>query len=86
MLLLMCKVFQATVTNVLHADVECEEGAVRLVGGVNKSSGILDVCTNGLWGRVCNALRYWGSENAKVVFHQMGFLEERKYNFHPILQ
>ena len=61
--------------------MECEEGAVRLVGGVNKSSGILEVCTNGVWGRVCNALQYWGSENAKVVCRQLGFLEEGK-NFY----
>ena len=64
--------------DLLHTDVECEEGAVRLVGGVNKSSGILEVCANRMWGRVCNALRYWGPENARVVCRQLGFLEEGK--------
>ena len=51
--------------------MECKEGEVRLVGGVPKSSGILEVCANGIWGRVCNALEYWGPDNARVVCRQL---------------
>ena len=43
----------------LPTDDECaKEGEVRLVGGVTNSSGRLEFCANGVWGRVCNALRY----------------------------
>ena len=56
--------------------VECEEGEVRLVGGVTNSSGRLEVCANGMWGRVCNYLRYWDANNARVVCHQLGFVEK----------
>ena len=58
--------------------MECVERKVRLVGGVTNSSGRLEVCANGVWGRVCNALRYWGPDNARVVCHQLGFSEEGK--------
>ena len=60
--------------------VECEEGEVRLVGGVSNSSGRLEVCANRVWGRVCNALRYWGPDNARVVCRQLGFAEEGKHS------
>ena len=52
---------------------ECESGSARLVGGVTNSTGRLEVCGNGIWGRVCNRLQYWGEENARVVCHQLGF-------------
>ena len=57
----------------LSTDMGCEEGEVRLVGGVTNSSGRLEVCANGVWGRVCNALRYWGPDNARVVCRQLRF-------------
>ena len=31
------------------------------------------MCGNGLWGRVCNRLQYWGPENARVVCRQLGY-------------
>ena len=60
----------------LQTDMECEEGKVRLVGGVTNSSGRLEVCANGVWGRVCNYLRYWGPDNARVVCRQLRFSEQ----------
>ena len=32
----------------LQTGMECEEGEVRLVGGVSNSSGRLEVCANGI--------------------------------------
>ena len=55
---------------------ECETGEIRLVGGVTNSVGRLEVCANGIWGRVCNRLQYWGPDNARVVCHQLGFSED----------
>ena len=54
---------------------ECETGQVRLVGGTTNYTGTLQVCGNGVWGRVCNRFRYWGSDNAKVVCRQLGLLD-----------
>ena len=52
--------------------MECESGAVRLVGGVlNSSSGVVEVCANGAWGTVCDYFREWSHENAAVVCHQL---------------
>ena len=56
----------------------CEPGNVRLVGGVANSTGRLEFCAHGVWGRVCNALGYWGPNNSRVVCHQLGFSEEGK--------
>ena len=69
---------KCNITVTLLTDVECAEGKVRLVGGVTNSSGRLEVCANRVWGRVCNALRYWGPDNARVVCRQLGFSEEGK--------
>ena len=57
---------------------ECDDGVVRLVGGVTNSTGRLEVCANGLWGRVCNRFQYWGPDNARVVCRQLGFPTEGK--------
>ena len=57
---------------------QCESGDIRLVGGVTNSTGRLEVCGNGIWGRVCNRLQYWGTENARVVCRQLGFSEYGK--------
>ena len=57
---------------------ECESGLVRLVGGVTNSTGRLEVCANGVWGRVCNRLQYWGEDNARVVCRQLGFSDTGK--------
>ena len=55
---------------------ECENGEIRLVGGGTNSTGRLEVCINGIWGKVCNALGYWGTDNARVVCRQLGFSED----------
>jgi hypothetical protein len=54
----------------------CDHGAVQLVGGLTDSTGRLEFCAHGIWGRVCNYLDYWGPENARVVCHQLKFSEE----------
>ena len=54
---------------------ECDTGEIRLVGGVTNSTGRLELCVNGIWGRVCNRFDYWGPDNAKVVCRQLGFSE-----------
>ena len=46
--------------------------------GVTNSTGRLEFCANGVWGRVCNELEYWGPDNARVVCRQLGFSEKGK--------
>ena len=51
----------------LFTEKECDHGAVNLVGGVTNSTGRLEFCAHGKWGRVCNFLGYWDHDNARVV-------------------
>ena len=48
------------------------------MGGVTNSTGRLEFCANGIWGSVCDAYRYWGPDNARVVCRQLGFSDESK--------
>lgn len=57
---------------------ECDNGEVRLVGGLTNSTGRLEICANGIWGRVCNAFGNWGTDNARLVCRQLGFSEDGK--------
>lgn len=60
--------------NILHAatDHSCMNGAVRLVGGVvDSSSGLLEVCIDGVWGTVCDYFNEWNHENAAVACRQL---------------
>ena len=50
----------------------CETGEVRLVGGVaNASSGVVELCVDGVWGTICDRYYEWGHENAAVVCRQL---------------
>ena len=46
------------------------------MGGVTNSTGRLEFCARGIWGRVCNKKAYWDLDNAKVVCRQLGFSGE----------
>ena len=46
------------------------------MGGVANSTGRLEFCAHGVWGRVCNALGDWSLDNAslaRVVCRALGF-------------
>ena len=60
---------------------ECEHGEVRLVGGVTNSTGRLEFCARGVWGRVCNYHDYWGPDNTRVVCRQLGFSDNGTIQF-----
>lgn len=51
--------------------IVCENGDIRLSGGRNASEGLVEVCSNGVWGTVCDD--FWDATNAQVVCNQLGF-------------
>ena len=57
---------------------ECDENSVRLVGGNSSLEGLVEVCINGVWGRVCD--RFWDKSAAIVVCGQLGHSVYGIYN------
>ena len=49
----------------------CEEGAIRLRGGTEKSNGCVEVCRHRTWGAVCSD--GWDDRDAEVICRQLGF-------------
>ena len=49
----------------------CEEGSLRLQGGVDNSSGIVEYCKYRTWGTLCND--GWDDIDASVACRQLGF-------------
>ena len=54
----------------------CQDGDIRLVGGVEPREGQVEVCYNGIWGRVCS--QGWSYSNAAVVCRQLGYSTKGK--------
>ena len=51
----------------------CRHGDIRLVGGKNSREGIVEICINNLWGRVC--INGWDTRAANVTCRHAGFLD-----------
>ena len=49
----------------------CTYGTLRLVDGPVESAGRVEICINGVWGRVCGS--YLSSNYARVVCRQLGY-------------
>ena len=52
----------------------CTRGNVRLVGTPLRSLGVVEICLNSQWGRVCRD--GWDNNDAKVVCNQLKFGRE----------
>ena len=52
-------------------DTSCNNGDVRLVGGINELEGRVEICYNKIWGSVCH--NSWSTYDANVVCKQLGY-------------
>ena len=55
----------------------CTDGDVRLVGTPLSSLGVVEVCIDSHWGRVCRDR--WSYYDAIVVCNQLGFGQDGKF-------
>ena len=55
--------------------VNCTDGDVRLYGGDRNNSGIVLICTNKVWKKICRTYYYflWNVFNTNVVCRQLGY-------------
>ena len=51
-------------------DISCNNGDVRLVGGINELEGQVEICYNKIWGSICHNI--WSNYDANVVCKQLG--------------
>ena len=52
-------------------DISCNNGDVRLVGGINELEGRVEICYNKIWGTVCH--NSWSTYDANVVCKELGY-------------
>ena len=79
-ILLNCMLF-----HFIFLDPSCSEGEIRLAGGRERTEGRVEVCSNGVWGTVCDrrrvffrVVRQWDSRDATVVCRQLHYQHESK--------
>ncbi len=51
---------------------QCIEGNVRLADGSDEHEGRVEICSNGLWGTICDG-GLWDSRDATVVCSYLGY-------------
>ena len=72
--------------NVTDETRGCEDGEVRLQGGVDPSNGHVEVCFDRRWGAICN--NRWRANETRVVCSQLNFDPEgmNGYPYYTVLK
>lgn len=50
--------------------VDCNDGDIRVIGGVTSLEGRVEICYSGVWGTVCD--NHWSTADAAVACRQLG--------------
>ena len=66
--MLVLSIFNYTTENITS---NCRHSDIRLVGGKNSREGIVEICINNLWGKVC--INGWDTRAANVTCRHAGF-------------
>jgi deleted-in-malignant-brain-tumors protein 1 len=56
--------------NIVNSD-DCTDDDIRLTGGSTQYEGRVEICTNGVWGAVCDY--GWGNRDAYAICRQLGY-------------
>ena len=59
--------------------IVCSSGDVRLVGGPDRTSGVVEVCQSNLWSLIAEP--GWSDSNAAVVCKQLQFSDEGDHEY-----
>ncbi len=55
----------------LFVSAGCVTNSLRLVGGSNALTGRLEICSNNIWGTICDDI--FDANNALVACRQLGY-------------
>ena len=68
---IMLEILVCAITISSTAPGVCSEGAVRLMDGVIQQEGRIEVCSNGVWGSVCD--QAWDKTDAHILCQELGY-------------
>ena len=76
----MCVIHNLIMPPTIISDepLNCTNGEVRLLNGLNQYEGRVEVCLHNRWGTVCND--QWDSREAAVVCRQLNYTQNGTYN------
>lgn len=60
----------------------CNEGTIRLADGVFDQQGRVEICTNGIWGTICD--QGWDDADARILCRDLGYTGTGKISYYII--
>ena len=76
------KCMHKLICKLLFVALRCQEGELRVTGGITMNEGRVEICFSETWGTVCD--NFWDQLDATVVCRQLGYSEhgEHKVKLH----